>query len=138
MSAPHDPDEGLGGRVLLAIMGSGLVGFGLLAAAMVTLDEDSGRYDGLYALSIAGVGVVAIIAAAIGRTFGRWVLAGVGLLLLALAAEIGLETVTYREAPDRFTVAMLTALMLLGVSATGVAVQQMVAHRKRARALGTG
>lgn len=138
MSALHDPDEGLGGRVLLAIMGFGLVGLGLLAAAMMTLDEDAGRYDGLYGLSIAGVGAVAIIAATVGRAFGRWVLAGVGLLLVAQAAEIGLETVTYREAPDRFTVAVLAVLMIVGVSAIGVAVQQMVAHRERVRTLGPG
>ena len=122
----------------MAIMGSGLVGLGLLAAAVMTLDEDAGRYDGLYGLSIAGVGVVAVIAATVGRAFGRWVLAGVGLLLLAQAAEVGIETVTYREAPDRFTVAVPAVLVALGVSAIGVAAQQMVAHRKRVRGLGPG
>ena len=51
MPAPHDRDEGLWGRVLLAILGLGLVGPGLLAAVMMTLEEDAGPDDGLYGLA---------------------------------------------------------------------------------------
>lgn len=138
MAAPYDRDEGLWGRVFLAILGFGLVGLGLVAAVMMTLDSDAGRDDGLYGLAVAGIGVVACAGAGIGRAFGRWTLLGVGVAFLAQATEIGLEVLSYRDRPDRFTVAIPTMLAILGSAAIGSAVWQTVAHRKRVREATSG
>lgn len=138
MQARPDADEGLWGRLLLAAMGMAFVIVGLLASAMMTFDEDAGRHDGFYGLAMAGIGAVALTGAAIGRALGRWVLAGLGLLLLAHATEIGLDLVSYRGAPSRFTMLVLAVLVLSGLAAIGVAAGQIVGHRKRTRDVSVG
>lgn len=130
MPVPHDPDEGLWGRVLLALLGVGLVGVGLLLAVMLGIDEDAGPDDHLYAVALAGAGFVALVAAAIGRAFGRWALALLGVLLLAQAVGIASELVAYREAPDTFTVLVVAVLVVVGFVAVGVAWGQIFTHRR--------
>jgi hypothetical protein len=133
MPVLDDRDEGLWGRVLLAILGFGLLGLGVIAAVMMTIDEDAGPMDGLYGLVIAGVGVFALAGAAIGRAFGRWAMLGVGLAFLAQATEIGLEVISYRAATPRSTVAIFVALVILAAGMMTSAVWQTVAHRNRMR-----
>lgn len=138
MPQRHDPDEGLWGRVLRAVMGMGLVALGLLLSVMMTIDEDARPNDFVSGLVMVGIGAVAVAGAVIGRAFGRWVLLALGLLLLAQATEIGLDLVSYGGVPSRFTVVVMASLVLLGIAAIVVAARQFVLHRRRALVLADG
>lgn len=114
-------------------MGIGLLPLGLLAALMMTIDEDAGPYDGLYGLAIAGIGAFALIAALVGGALGRWALGLVGLVLLVQATEIGVDLVRYPGAPSRVTLTVLAVLVVLGVVAVATSLVEIVAHRRSGR-----
>jgi hypothetical protein len=95
------------------------------------MDEDAGPHDGWYGLAMVAIGLLGLVAAAVGRAFSRWALAGFGIVLVGAATEVGLELVAYPEAPSRSFVALGAGLALAGVVAIGVAIWQTVVHRKR-------
>lgn len=115
-------------RVLLGCLSWGAVGLGLLFT--VLLDEDSGPNDWLTGVVIVGVGILGMLATAIGRAFARWVLAGFGLLLLAGAASTAADLLSYDVTPSRWTIAMVAGLAGVGLLAMGVAIAQTAMNRR--------
>ncbi|MFT3834612.1 MAG: hypothetical protein QM711_15040 [Micropruina sp.] len=134
MSPAHDPDEGFRGRVFLVVLGFGLAALGFFGAVTMTMDEDAGPYDGLYGLAVLSLGLVAVAGAAIGRALARWTLLGIGLAFLAQATLIVHDVVADRSGLDRFTMAFLIGLVLVGGAACIVAAWHVVAHWRRMRA----
>lgn len=130
----RDPDEDLGGRSLLGVLGAGFVVVGLFLFVMSSLDSDGPRYDWVWGC-VAGVGLAGLVGAVVRRALGRWLLAGFGVLLVGGAVDGLLESLTWTSGPGRFEFVLFGSMVLFGVAALVVAFRSMVVRRRDRRQL---
>ncbi|MFT4296990.1 MAG: hypothetical protein QM582_16425 [Micropruina sp.] len=129
MRAPGRPFVDLCGRLLLGVIGWGMLPIGLLGTFMMALDEDAHSHDGSYGLTVACIGIVALVAAAIGGALARWAMGCLGLALPVQATMIFLDSATRPAALDRLSAVVVATVALVGVLATGTAAFQLVGRR---------
>lgn len=126
----RDPDEDLGGRSLLGVLGAGFIVVGLFLLVMSYFDSD-GPGDSLWVWGcIVGLGLLGLVGAAVGRALGRWLLAGFGVVLIGGAVDGVLESLSWTPGPGRFEFVLLGSMVLFGVLALGVACRSMLARRR--------
>lgn len=127
----RDPDDGIGGRALLAVIAAVMIAAGLFLGVMSAADID-GPGDGLViAAGLGGGGVLGLAGAVVGRVFGRWLLAGFGVLLIGSAVAGFVESLP--RGPGRFGFVMFGSMVVFGVAAMVMAFRSMVALRRRRR-----
>lgn len=127
--ADRNPDEDIGGRSLLGVLGAGLFVVGTFLVVMSSLESDGPRYDWV-AGCIVGLGLMGLVGAAVGRALGRWLLTGFGTVLIGAAANGALESLSWTSGADLTWMAFLGSMALFGVIALVVGCRSLLAHRR--------
>ena len=131
----RDPDEDLGGRSLLGVIAAGFIVVGLLLLVMSYFDSDGPEDAFVVPAWIVGLGLLGLVGAGVGRAFGRWLLAGFGVLLVGGAVDGVLESLSWASGPGRFEFVVFGSMVLFGVAALVVAFRSMWARRRDRRQL---
>ncbi len=117
------------------MIAAGFIVVGLLLLVMSYFDSDGPEDAFVVPAWIVGLGLLGLVGAGVGRAFGRWLLAGFGVLLVGGAVDGVLESLSWASGPGRFEFVVFGSMVLFGVAALVVAFRSMWARRRDRRQL---